>query len=97
MDHGDYENWWPLHLKASRGEDLSAEEYARYQDGLARLRRSEHLNPAVDEVRAAKRIVTQLHQQQATLRARREELEAEITAVEQALNEHARQLLDAKD
>lgn len=97
MDHGDYEHWWPLHVKASRGETLSAEERDIYQNGLARFQQSENLGPALGEVQAAKKDVAQLQQQQALLRARRDELDSEISTVEKALNQSARQLLNAKD
>ena len=97
MDQFDYDRWWPLHLKASRGEVISDEERKFYSDCLQRLHVSESFDADLQELRAARQTVSQLEQQQVSLRARRDELESEISAIEAALSERTRQLLDAKD
>ena len=34
MDDALYQQWWPLHLRVALGEQLDAEEKARYEAGL---------------------------------------------------------------
>lgn len=43
MDEATYERWWPLHLRASKGEPLTAEDRALYESGLCHLHRDETL------------------------------------------------------
>jgi hypothetical protein len=97
MDQLIYDRWWPLHLRATRGEPLSDEERQFYLSWLERLQLSESSYAELGEVEAARQKVGQLEQQQASLRARRDELAFEISAVEEALSQRTRQLLDAKE
>lgn len=97
MNQLDYDRWWPLHLRASRGEQLSETDRQFYADGLQQLHLAETSSPVLPAVEAARRTIAELEQQQSLLRARRDELESEIAATEAALSQRARHLLGAKD
>lgn len=97
MDQLTYDRWWPLHLRASRGEPLPDDEREFYTSCLERLHLSESSSPDLPELESAKRAISRLQQDQASLRARRDELESDIVVVEQALSQRTRELLDAKE
>lgn len=93
----DYDRWWPLHLSAARGEQLSEVEGQIYLEGLQQLQRTERSQMDRNALEAAKRALGDLERQQAFLRTRREQLDAEILATEAALDQCFRQVLDAKE
>jgi hypothetical protein len=37
MDQATYQRWWPLHLRAARGEELHDEERSFYEEGRRSL------------------------------------------------------------
>ncbi|HVA48929.1 MAG TPA: hypothetical protein VNH11_21360 [Pirellulales bacterium] len=97
MNQHDYDRWWPLHLKATRGQSLSDADRQFYADWLRRLQDTECAPTELPALGAAKRAIAELEQQEAALRARRDELESEISATEAALSERTRQLLGVKE
>lgn len=97
MNQQDYDRWWPLHLRASRGESMSDADRQFYADWLRRLQCTENVPAEWPALSAARRAVGELEQQQATLRARRNVLESEISAIEAALGKQTRQLLGVKE
>jgi predicted nuclease with TOPRIM domain len=97
MDEPDYRAWWALHLRAARGESLDAEEQAAYEAGLTRLNQSERLAGDRAALREAREKVETLEAEYVRLHAQREQLEAEITALETALDEGTREQLAVKD
>jgi len=97
MDQTVYQRWWPLHLRAARGEHLSAEERTFYEAGRKQLDQEEVLSQESVAARAAREKLTALEAERVRLQMRRQQLDAEITALEAALNEQTQQLLGVKD
>jgi chromosome segregation ATPase len=87
MDEATYRSWWPLHLRAVRGETLTPPEQAEYQAGLDELRRTEPSPGNSEALQAARSAMETLEAEQAQLRRRRDELAEEIAALEAALRE----------
>jgi hypothetical protein len=69
MDQVDYDRWWPLHLKTSRGEQLSDADRQSYAEGLVQLQREEDLSGDLAAVEAARRTVADLQRLQISLRS----------------------------
>lgn len=97
MKQLDYDRWWPLHLSVARGEPLSEANRQIYLAGLRELHESDYSQVNYQALEAARRAIADLERQQASLRARRAELESEIAAAEAALDRRARQLLGVKE
>jgi hypothetical protein len=70
--------WWNLHLRVVRGENLSAEEQARYEVGRADLEAEEVLNVDLNALREVRSVLTELDRQRAELEQRRRARESEI-------------------
>lgn len=97
MDETTYQQWWSLHLRVARGESLTAEEQAVYQEGLRCLHQEESVNGDIATLRQVRATVAALEAKHAHLHARRDKLEAEITVLEAALSDRTRQLLAVGD
>ena len=93
MDETTFQTWWALHLRAVRGETLNAEERDAYEAGLRQLHEEESIMGDIAALRESRAKVAALKTENAQLHARREELEAEIAALEAALSERTRQAL----
>lgn len=99
METIDYNRWWPLHLRVSRGEQLPDEDRDAYAAGLRELEGAEIGGSSANSeaIEAAGQTIAQLERQQQLLRARRDKLDAEICATEVALKQRARELLGAQE
>jgi predicted RNase H-like nuclease (RuvC/YqgF family) len=97
MDDTSYRTWWALHLRAARGERLHAEEQQAYEAGLTQLHQSESFAGDAASLRQARAKVQTLEAEYARLHAQREQLEAEIAALESALDAGTRAQLALKD
>jgi uncharacterized protein involved in exopolysaccharide biosynthesis len=97
MDEPSYRAWWALHLRVVRGESLDAEERAAYEAGLAQLHQSESLAAGAASLRQARANVQTVEAEYARLHAQREQLEAEIAALETVLDAETRERLAMKD
>lgn len=97
MEQVDYDRWWPLHLSVARGEELSEAQRQIYLAGLLEVQQTDRSQADYTALEAAKRAIGDLERQQAPLRARREQLEAEILATEAALGQRLRHVLGAKE
>jgi len=97
MDEPSYRAWWPLHLRVARGESLEGEERAAYEAGLAQLHQSENLAAGPALLSQARGAVQVLEAEYARLHAQREQLEAEIAALETVLDAGTREPLAKKD
>ena len=93
MDETTYHTWWALHLRTTRGEHLNSEEQAAYEAGLRQLQQEETSDQDIVTLQQTRTTVAALEAEQARLRARHEQLNAEIAALEAALSERTRQLL----
>ena len=97
VDDATYRTWWALHLRAARGEALSQDERARYEEGLRALHREESLDADLPALRRARDAAAAAEAACAQLRARREALADDIAALEAALSDRARQALGVAD
>ena len=92
MDKNIYQRWWPIHLRASRGESLSIEERSFYETELRKLQDEEKLRTDGRIIQEARKNAVRLAAEHGQLQARREKLESEIKALEAVLGEKAQQL-----
>jgi hypothetical protein len=97
MDEATYETWWKLHLRAARGEALSAEETVAYERGLQVLDRKEILDGDLAELRRAREAVKGADARRAELQTRHATLAAEIATLEGSLSKRTKQLLGVAD
>lgn len=82
METIDYDRWWPLHLRVSRGEQLPDGDREAYAAGLRALEGAEIGGASTNSgaIEAAGQRIAELERQQRLLRARRDKLDAEISA-----------------
>jgi hypothetical protein len=97
MDEPTYQAWWALHLRVARGETLDAEARADYEAGLKQLHQEESLEDGAASLRQARASVQAVEAEHTRLRARREQLDAEIAALEAMLDAGTREQLALKD
>jgi hypothetical protein len=93
MDSSTYQRWWELHVRASRGELLGPDEQRVYESGLKILDEEENLANPMAKLQQARAILRTREAELAALRERREKLDAEIAALEAALDAQTKQLL----
>lgn len=86
-------NWWPLHLRAARGEDLTPDERAIYEAARKRIEEGESYPGDLVSLKQTRAQIMDLEAEQAALQARHDALKAEIDALESALDERTRQAL----
>ena len=63
MESQEYKEWWQLHLRAAKGEELSPEERARYESRLAQLDADEKIGGGIEELRRLREKVAALKRQ----------------------------------
>ncbi len=97
MDEQTYRAWWPLHLRAAKGETLSAEEQAAYLEGKRRLNEEETLDVSLVRLRQTREEIKALEAGRERLQERRRELRERVTLLEAALSEKAKQALGVGD
>lgn len=96
MEYGpSYQRWWELHLRIARGESLSAEERAVYDTTRRELEDNELVPLQV--AKQAREELRGLEAERRRLEVRRQELNAEIAALESNLAPQARELLGAEE
>lgn len=87
MDHAIDQQWWQLHIRAAKGESLSAGEQAVYEAGLAELDAEEQLlwqDANLDLLRRLKAEVERLEATHAQLQATSQRLDRRIWTLEGA-------------
>lgn len=87
MDKATYQQWWQLHIRAARGESLSAGEQAIYEAGLAELDAEEKLlreDANLHLLRRLKAEVERLEATHAQLQAKSQRLDRRIWMLEGA-------------
>jgi predicted nuclease with TOPRIM domain len=97
MDEATYKEWWPLHIRAAKGETLNAEEKAIYEAGCRALDAGEILDGRLEELKQARQRTEELEAERARLQTRYEALRAEIAELETNLSEPIRQALGVKE
>lgn len=96
MDEAAYRDWWPLHLRVARGETLTPAEEASYNAGLRQLHQADPPLQDIERLRKARADLPALETEHTDLVERRQRLDAEIAALEAALNERTRAVLTAQ-
>ena len=85
MEHGPtYQRWWELHVRVARGERLSPADRVVYDAGRRELEDNGNSEP-LQNAKQAREELRDLEVQRRRLEQRRQELDAEITAIESAL------------
>jgi cell shape-determining protein MreC len=88
--------WWELHVRVARGDRLSPKDRVVYDTTRRALEESETLEP-LQNVKQAREELRELEVQRRRLEQRRQELDAEISAIEGAPAPQARELLGAEE
>jgi hypothetical protein len=83
MDDALCQQWWPLHRRVALGEQLNAEEQARYEAGLRVMERDEHFSstPLAERLSALEALATE----RGRLLARQQQIDAEIASLQSSL------------
>src|SRR5581483_11328875 len=91
MEASVYKIWSQLHLRVARGETLTAEEQAAYDAGIQELDREEKIEGDIARLRQLRASLAQLEVENTRLREERQQLDAQIAAVEARLSQETRQ------
>ena len=97
MDKATYEQWWQLHVRASRGEVLSEDERSHYEDGLRDLHSQEALTDDLSTLHQTRAAVLELDAKCEQLHRQRQQLRGRIARLEAALSEETRRMLGIED
>lgn len=97
MDDKDYETWWQLHVRASRGEQLDDHERADYETGLQQLHNEETLVEDTDQIRQLRSDVMALDNKCDELQSQRQHLKQRIGELEKSLSNETRRALGIED
>ena len=97
MDEQAYRAWWPLHLRAAKGETLSPEEQARYLEGKRILHEEEALEGSLIRLRQTREEIKALEAEREKLQERRRQLREKVAVLEAALSDKAKQALGVGD
>ena len=87
MDQTAYQHWWQLHVRAARGESLSASDRALYEAGVAELDAKEKAqweDANLEQLRQLKAEVERLEATHAQLQAKNQRLDRRIWTLEGA-------------
>lgn len=93
MKRHEYQEWWNLHLRSARGEELPDSERTAYEEGLKQLHAEEVLADNLPVIREVREAVMAMDAKCDELHARRQQLKAEIAALEAALTPEMRKNL----
>ena len=97
MNETEHHEWWKLHLRAARGDALSAEEKDAYEVGLTKLHDEEGLAEDLPTLRQARVAVLELDRRCEGLQSRRRQLKEQIEHLESELSEGTRRSLGIED
>jgi hypothetical protein len=93
MDEQAYKAWWNLHVRKACGETLSEQEQQDYEAGVQELDAEESIPSNIAELRRMKASILALEAENALLRERKRQLDAEISALESSLDPEVKELL----
>lgn len=97
MDKKDYETWWQLHVRASRGEQLNEQERADYEARLKQFHNEETLVEDTDRLRQLRNDVMALDDKCDELQSNRQQLKQRIGELEKSLSNDTRKALGIED
>jgi len=82
MDEANYQRWWPLHIKAAKGEALTTDEQSFYDAGLCRLHREEQLHADPEKLNELEAEIARVERENAELASKRLQLETRLRRIE---------------
>ena len=82
MDEATYKVWWPLHIRAATGDNLTSEERTFYEMWLKRLDEEENLYDYQEEISQMEANLRALEAENAQLHERMMQMAIEIAALE---------------
>lgn len=91
-----YQRWWPLHLRAARGEVLDAEDETFYRSILHQQDQEEVLADQGQALKEARAAIAALEAEHAALEAQRRQVQSEIGALEKLLERRTVKSLGGK-
>jgi len=97
MDNLKYQEWSALHVRFARGETLTGEEQAVYEQGLKQLHEEEVLAGDIQSIRETREAVMVLDAKCDELHARRQQLKEQIAGLEAALSPETRKNLGIRE
>jgi hypothetical protein len=92
MDESEFQRWWALHLQVARGRALGPEEKSFYDAGRHDVEADEKLQ-SLDSAKVARQELLALRAERTQSEQRRQQLDAEIAALEGRLDQETRELL----
>jgi len=92
IDETAYRSWWQLHVRIARGETVSPQQRALYDELRRKLEKDEAF-PSLAQAQEARGELNELEAERVQLQQRREHLDREIANLERRLAPQARQLL----
>src|SRR5262245_16045109 len=90
MDEQSYKTWWQLHLRAAKGEVLTAEEKVAYETGRQQLYAEEKLDSNIDELRQIRAEIQALETEREQLLIQRRQLQEKVARLEASLSDAAK-------
>ena len=87
MDEATRERWWPLHIRNAKGETLTPEEQAVYEEGRNQLYASENLDGNVEDLKQMRTHILEMETQLAEMMEQYRALKAKAESREGQLSE----------
>ena len=97
MDNEDFKDWWNLHVRASKGEQLTEAERKAYDEGMRLLRTEGVGEISLAALRQARDEIRELDAERDRLQERRRELRERAKMLESALSANAKHALGVGD
>ena len=96
MDPAAYRQWWEVHVRVARGEQLSPEERTRYEAGRQELEKDEQYRE-VQNAREIRDRLTIMEKRRGLLDQHRQKLYVEIASLEKQLPQQTQFVLGVKE
>ena len=87
MDESTHERWWPLHIKNAKGEALTPEEQAAYEEGRDQLYADENLDGNVEDLKQLRTHILEMETQLGQMMEQYRALKSKADSLEGQLSE----------
>ena len=91
------EDWWELHVRKARGEQLTDGEQARYDAELQKHDQATNGRSEIADMESLRNHVERLSQENGVLRQRVEDLQKQIKLLEHSLSDETKELLGVRE